>query len=151
MQLTEHFSLEELIVSDFAVRHGIDNAPSAEILANLGVLAEGLERVRAVLGGKPIHVNSGYRCAALNTALNGAPDSRHMQGLAADIVCPQFGPPLTVCRAIASAGFPTDQVIHEFGQWTHVAFAAPGKTPGRQLLTIAHDGRGYQTGLNAIA
>jgi hypothetical protein len=151
MQLTEHFSLEEFIVSDFAVRHNIDNSPSADILANLRVLAEGLERVRAVLGGMPIHVNSGYRCKALNTALSGSPDSRHMQGLAADIVCPRFGPPLAVCRAVAAASFPTDQIIHEFGQWTHVAFPAPGAAPGRQLLTIAHDGRGFQAGLNPVA
>jgi zinc D-Ala-D-Ala carboxypeptidase len=150
MQLTEHFSLEELIVSDFAVRHNIDNSPSADILANLRVLADGLERVRAILGKKPIHVNSGYRCRALNTALNGASDSRHMLGLAADIVCPQFGSPLVVCQAIAAADLPTDQIIHEFGQWTHVALSAPGNVPGHRLLTIAHDGRGYQPGLNPL-
>jgi len=73
-----------------------------------------------------------------------------MLGLAADIVCPQFGPPLAVCRAIAAADLPTDQIIHEFGQWTHVAFPVPGNVPGHQLLTIAHDGRGYQPGLNPI-
>lgn len=150
MQLTDHFSLEELIASEYAVRHNIDNSPPADILVNLRVLAEGLERVRTALGSKPIHVNSGYRCKALNEALKGAPNSRHMQGLAADIVCPQFGPPLAVCRAIAAAGLPIDQVIHEFGQWTHVAFAAPGKSPDRTLLTIAHDGRGYQPGLNPV-
>jgi len=149
MQLTEHFSLEELIVSDLAVRRNIDNSPSADIIANLRVLAEGLERVRAVLG-KPIHVNSGYRCKALNEALNAAPDSRHMLGLAADIVCPQFGSPLTVCRAIAESGLPIDQIIHEFGQWTHVAVPAAGGVARRQLLTIAHDGRGYQLGLNPL-
>jgi zinc D-Ala-D-Ala carboxypeptidase len=151
MQLTDHFSLEELITSDFAVRHQIDNSPSADIVANLHALAAGLERVRAALGGKPIHVNSGFRCKALNTALKGAPDSMHMRGLAADILCPQFGSPLDVCRAIAGAGFPTDEIIHEFGQWTHVAFAAPGTAPRSKLLTIAHDGQGYQLGLNAIA
>jgi len=150
MQLTEHFSLEEFITSDFAVRHQLDNSPSPETIANLGVLAQGLERVRAVLGGRPIHVNSGYRCLALNTALKGAADSMHMRGLAADIVCPQFGAPLAVCRAIAGADFPTDEIIHEFGQWTHVAFAAPGSAPRGKRLTIAHDGRAYQTGLNAI-
>jgi hypothetical protein len=150
MQLTEHFSLEELTVSDFAVRHQIDNSPPADVVDNLRVLAEGLERVRDVLGGRPIHVNSGYRCKELNTALKGAADSMHMRGLAADIVCPQFGAPLDVCRAIAAADFPTDEIIHEFGQWTHVAFAAPNTAPRGKRLTIAHDGRGYQPGLNAI-
>jgi hypothetical protein len=151
MQLTEHFSLEELIASEIAVRAGIDNTPSGEIAANLRALAEGLERVRATLGGRPLHVTSGYRCAALNAAIGGAANSMHMRGLAADIICPQFGSPLAVCRAIAVADFVTDQVIHEFGRWTHVAFAPAGAEPRRELLTIASAAGGYQRGLNPIA
>ena|SRR5437867_35445 len=149
MQLTDHFSLEELIASEIAARKGIDNTPSNEIIENLEVLAAGLERVRAVLG-QPIHVNSGYRCLALNTAIGGAPDSMHIQGLAADIVCPRFGAPLQVCRAIRDAGLDTDQIIHEFGAWTHVAFPAPGKDARHRLLTTASGG-GYVDGLNPIA
>ena len=150
MQITEHFSLEELIASEVAARKGIDNTPSADIVANLRTLAAGLERVRVVLD-KPIHVTSGYRCPALNEEIGGAHDSMHMQGLAADILCPRFGGPLEVCRAIAAAGIVTDQIIHEFGRWTHVAFAAPGKQARNALLTIASAARGYQSGLNPIA
>src|SRR5262249_23987307 len=123
MQLTEHFSLEELVASEVAARSGIDNTPPPGIVSNLKTLAEGLERVRAVLGGEPIHIKSGYRCRALNAAIGGASDSMHMQGLAADILCPGVGPPLIVCRAIVTAGIETDQVIYEFRQWCHVAFA----------------------------
>jgi hypothetical protein len=150
MQLTEHFSLEELIASEFAARQGIDNTPADGLLANLRALAGGLERVRTALGGKPIHVNSGYRCSALNTAIGGAGNSMHIQGLAADILCPQFGQPLAVCRAIVAAGLETDQIIHEFGRWCHVAFAAPGTQARRALLTIASAAQGYQHGLNPI-
>jgi hypothetical protein len=75
----------------------------------------------------------------------------HMQGLAADIICPRFGTPLEVCRAIATAGIATDQIIHEFGRWTHVSFAAPGKQARNAQLTIASAARGYQPGLNPIA
>ena len=151
MQLTEHFSLEELIASEIAARKGIDNTPSPAVLANLRVLAQGLERIRTVLGGKPIRVTSGYRCKALNEAVGGSARSAHMDGLAADIVCPQFGTPLVVCCAIRDAGLATDQIIHEFGQWTHVAFAAPGAQARKELLTIASAARGYQAGLNPIA
>lgn len=151
MQLTEHFSLEELIASEVAARKHIDNTPPGDLIVNLRALAEGLERVRAVLDGKPIHVNSGYRCVALNTAVGGAGNSMHMRGLAADILCPQFGPPLTVCRNIADAGIVTDQIIHEFGAWCHVAFAAPGAQARRELLTIVSSAQGYQQGLNPIA
>ena len=151
MQLTEHFSLEELIASEVAARSGIDNTPPGDLMANLHALAEGLERVRAALAGKPIHVNSGYRCAPLNTAIGGAGNSTHMRGLAADILCPQFGPPLAVCRTIVAAGIETDQIIHEFGGWCHVAFAAPGTQARRELLTITSAAQGYQRGLNPIA
>lgn len=151
MQLSEHFSLEELIASETAARLGIDNTPPPDIAANLRILALGLERVRAVLGGKPIHVNSGYRCPALNAAIKGADNSMHLQGLAADILCPQLGSPLEVCRAIVTAGIETDQVIHEFGRWSHVAFAAPGKQARRDLLTIATAAEGFRPGLNPVA
>lgn len=35
--------------------------------------------------GKPIYVNSGYRCEAHNRKVGGVPKSQHMQGEAADI------------------------------------------------------------------
>ena len=150
MQLSANFSLEELIASETAVRAGIDNAPPAVVVANLRVLAAGLELVRAALGGRPIHINSGFRSAALNAAIGGAKNSMHMRGLAADILCPQFGTPLEVCRAIVVAKVPTDQVIHEFGKWCHVSFVAPGGIPRGELLTIASALRGYETGLNPV-
>ena len=150
MQLSDHFSLEELVASELAARQGIDNTPSVEVENNLRVLAAGLERVRVVLAGAPIHVNSGYRCAALNAAVGGAANSAHVRGLAADIVCPGFGSPLDVCRAIAASGVPTDQIIHEFGAWCHVAFAALGGVPRGEFLTIRH-GTGYQAGLLSVA
>ena len=149
MQLSEHFSLEELIASEVAARKNIDNTPPVAILANLRVLAAGLEQIRQVLA-KPVRVNSGYRSRKLNSAIGGAKNSMHVQGLAADILCPQFGTPLEVCRAIKEAGIVTDQLIHEFGQWTHVAFAAPGKQARNQLLTIASSEEGYQPGLIAV-
>ena len=150
MQLTEHFSLEELIASETAVRFGIDNTPSSTVTSNLRVLAAGLELVRTALGERPLHVNSGYRCLALNDKIGGAKNSIHMAGFAADIICPSFGPPLAVCRAIVAAGLKPDQVIHEFGQWCHVSFVAPGKKPRGELLTIASAARGYEVGLNPV-
>jgi zinc D-Ala-D-Ala carboxypeptidase len=150
MQLTPNFSFEELTASETAARDGIDNTPPDALMDNLLALANGLEKVRALLGN-PIHVNSGYRCPALNAKVGGASNSRHMTGLAADIVCPQFGSPLDVCRAVANSGIAVDQVIHEFATWCHVSFAAPGTAPKHELLTIASAATGYQPGLNAIA
>jgi hypothetical protein len=151
MQLTEHFSFEALTASDTAARLGIDNRPPAALILNLLALANGLEQVRVALGGRDLRINSGYRCPELNARLGGAKRSRHMEGLAADILCSAFGAPLEVCRAIVAAGVKPDQVIHEFGKWCHVSFAAPGTEPRGDLLTIASAIRGYEEGLHPVS
>src|SRR5947208_17025278 len=150
MMLSEHFSLEELPASEVAARAGIDNTPSAETMRNLLRLAAGLELVRAALGNNPIHVTSGYRSPRLNQMVGGAKNSMHTQGLAADILCPAFGPPLEVCRALARSGIGTDQIIHEFGAWCHVAFPRPGQIGRNELLTIRSVATGAELGLKNI-
>src|SRR5207249_6633828 len=117
MMLSAHFSLEELTASEVAARADIDNTPSAEVLRNLARLAEGLELVRRALGNKPVHITSGYRSARLNQMVGGSKNTMHIEGLAADILCAPFGPPLEVCRAIAGSGIGTDQIMHELGKW----------------------------------
>src|SRR5260221_13954770 len=110
MQLSEHFTLEQLTASETAIRKGIANDPSPEQIANLTELARALEGVRAVLG--PFHVNSAFRSPKVNAALGGSVNSAHLEGYAADIVCPGLGP-LEVCQAIPSSGIPFDQLIQE--------------------------------------
>lgn len=119
-QLTAHFSVEELIFSSTAQRLGIDNSPDRDVMAHLLTLAMGLEKIRALLG-VPMHIDSGYRCPALNKAVGGVPDSTHVQGFAADFIAPDFGSPLIIARAIAGSGLDFDQVIQE-GTWVHVSF-----------------------------
>ena len=150
MMITAHFSLEELTVSEVAARAAIDNTPSPEAVLNLVRLAEGLELVRLALGNRSIHVTSGFRSPKLNQLVGGSKNSIHIQGLAADILCPSFGPPLEVCRAIANSGIGTDQVIHEFGHWCHVAFPPPGRLARHELLTIRTAAAGAELGLRSV-
>ncbi len=79
MMLSPHFSLEELTISDYAARHGIDNAPPPAVFETLQRTAQKMETVRRVLG-YPIHVTSGFRCAELNKAIGGVPISAHLTG-----------------------------------------------------------------------
>lgn len=148
MQLTAHFSLEELTASDTAARAAINNVPPQALMGNLLILAQGLEQVRTLLGGLSIHVTSGYRCLELNKKIGGARNSAHMQALAADIICPAFGSPLEICRKIAHANIPFEQMIHEFGHWCHIEFAIPPAAGKRELLSIADAATGYRTGLH---
>ena len=134
-KLSEHFTLEELTFSATAQRKQIDNKPPAEVLENMKRLAAGLEEVRAVLGNKPMRINSGYRSPKLNRAVGGARLSAHMAGYAADFVCPEFGSPLKIVKALAATGIQFDKLIQE-GTWVHISFAPEAR---RQLLT-AHFG-----------
>jgi hypothetical protein len=134
MSLTKHFSLSEFISSETALKREIDNSPPADIQKQLQLTAAGLERVRACLGDRPIKINSGYRCHALNAAVGGAKNSQHVRGEAVDFVCPDFGSPLEICYAlqpnIKMLGI--DQLIME-GTWVHVSFTL---SPRYEILTM---------------
>jgi zinc D-Ala-D-Ala carboxypeptidase len=122
MNLTQHFTFEELYASEIADRNNIDNTPTdPKILNNLKALALNLESVRRLLG-KPIHINSAYRCLAVNALLGSKPTSSHIQGLAADIICPSFGTPIDIMRSIIASNIQYDQVILEYDKWVHIGF-----------------------------
>lgn len=147
-KLTDHFSLAEMTASETAARKGIDNTPSPAIIKNLTRTAQLLERVRVLLGSKPILVSSGYRSPTLNAAVGGSKSSAHIQGLAADFICPGFGTPLEICQRLESLGVEFDQLIQE-GTWVHIGLAAEGVKSRRQVLT-AKFGEGaatYRSGL----
>jgi zinc D-Ala-D-Ala carboxypeptidase len=139
MNLSEHFTLEELVASQLAARQRIDNRPTAVVIDNLRRVAGVLEQVRTLVG-KPVMVSSGYRCPALNKAVGGAPASAHLDGLAADITVPGMTA-RELAAAIRDSSIVLDQLIYE-GTWVHVGLAN-GK-PRRQVLT-ARFGQGGTT------
>lgn len=130
MNLTPHFTLEELTFSDKAVRLGISNKPSIAELANLRRLAETLEQVRALVGG-PLDVTSGYRCLEVNRAIGSDDTSAHVKGLAADIRAKSMTP-RALALLIRESGIEYDQLIYE-GAWVHIGLSY-GK-PRREVLT----------------
>ena len=74
MNLTEHFTLEELTHTD---HREFDNTPNESEKSNLQRLAEFLELVKTTLGGKPIMVNSAFRSKAVNDAVGSKDTSQH--------------------------------------------------------------------------
>ena len=140
MNLTEHFTLDELTSSESAERNGWDNTPNDKELENLKRLAEFLEDVKAVLGGKPIMVSSGYRGKQVYDSVGSKDTSQHRTGCAVDIRVPQLTPDQVV-KAIIESGLPYDQVIREFDRWTHVSIPnTPETAPRRQALIIDKTG-----------
>lgn len=140
MNLTKHFTLEELTFSETAERNGWDNTPNDTELENLKRLAEFLEEVKAALGGRPVMVNSAFRCKQVNDAVGSKDSSQHRIGCAVDIRVPQLTPD-EVVRTIINAGLPYDQVIREFDRWTHVSIPnTPEAKPRNQALIIDKTG-----------
>jgi putative chitinase len=137
MNLTEHFTLEELTHTD---HRALDNTPNDAELANLTRLAEFLEQVKTVLGGKPIMVNSAFRSKAVNDAVGSKDTSQHRVGCAADIRVPGMAPN-EVVKAIIASGLGYDQVIREFDRWTHISIPnEAGRAPRKQALIIDKQG-----------
>jgi len=120
MEITDHFTLEELTWSYTAQRLGIRNTPDAVALHNLVGLATLLEGVRALCGHRPVHVSSGYRSPALNQAVNGAAESAHIDGRAGDFRIPGFGTPREVAERVILSDLPFDKVILEAESWIHI-------------------------------
>lgn len=136
MNITPHFTLEELTASEAADRNGWDNTPNESELQNLKRLADFLEQVKVVLGGKPIMVNSAFRCKLVNDAVGSKDSSQHRIGCAADIRVPGMTPDQVV-KAVIASGLHFDQIIREFDRWTHISVPnTPDTAARRQALII---------------
>lgn len=122
----KYFTIEELTRSDTATAKGIDNTPTPEIKANLERLVDKvLDGLREIYG-KPITVNSGYRCPELNKAVGGSKTSDHMNGFSVDITasCKKEN---AILFQIIKDNFDFDQLIWEKGNseypdWVHVSY-----------------------------
>ena len=133
MKLSPNFTLEELTHTD---HRELSNEPNESETANLKRLADFLEQVKTVLGGKPIMVNSAFRSKAVNDAVGSKDSSQHRMACAADIRVPGMTPD-EVVRALIAAGIGYDQIIREFDRWTHISIPNhPEDKPRQQALII---------------
>ena len=136
-KLSPNFTLEELTITS---HREFDNTPNADQINNLQRVAELLEQVKKVLGGKPIMVNSGFRSLQVNAAVGSKPTSQHCLGCAADIRVPGMTPDQVV-KAIIESNIQYDQLIREFDSWTHISVPNTIKdTPRNQTLIIDKQG-----------
>jgi len=129
MNLSEHFTFEEMTFSETALRHGIDNIPWSDEKLQLSKLCNDiLEPARGLLG--IVRVLSGYRSPTVNRLVGGVSGSQHCLGQAADIVINGKSVDEVVQTIMASA-IPFDQMIHEFDSWTHISRS---DTPRKEVL-----------------
>lgn len=144
MNLSANFTLEELTRSEVALRNGWDNTPPADAIDNLRRLAALLQQVKTQLGGKPVMVNSGYRCKQVNDAVGSKDTSQHLLGCAADIRVPGMTP-TEVMDSLIFAKLPFDQIILEFDSWVHISVPNTPNLPprGSKLIIDSKETRPY--------
>lgn len=149
--LTEHFTQEEFLRSETAIRAGRAVEADELTIANLRRLCNMvLEPLRSAVG--PIRILSGFRPLWLNQLVGGSTTSEHVYGRAADIEVVGM-PNDSLCQKIIDLKLPFNQVILEFSPngWCHVSIPRLGDMPKHEVLTATKQGGKtvYLTGLKA--
>ena len=121
-----NFTMKEFERSDTARMYGIDNSIPGPALQNICRLIKFVLQPAREQLGRPIRVNSGYRCPILNQLVKGAPHSQHTMGQAADITSDDNSRLLQILQQL-----PFDQLIAYRDKrhdsrilWIHVSFSA---------------------------
>lgn len=119
----KYFTIEELCHSDTANARGIDNTPTEEVKENLQALIENVLDPLREAYGKPIYINSGYRCSELNKVVGGVSTSEHQSGRAADIDTHDYEENKKLFKLIQELNLPFRQLIDESNlSWVHVSY-----------------------------
>ena len=142
MNLSAHFTLEEITRSETAVRLGIDNSLPPEMLETWRAGCDTLEAIRTIVNA-PITISSGYRCPELNKRIAGSSvTSQHTgkwRGLyccAFDIQSPAGNDKLFHAVRLSNLDF--DQLIWEYGNdtapaWVHIGLVFERKMRNQLL------------------
>jgi zinc D-Ala-D-Ala carboxypeptidase len=146
MQLSKNLALAEVTRSETAKRKGISNMPTPEHIDNFKKLAENVFQPIREHFGVPIHLSSGYRSKALNTAVGGSLSSQHCTGEAIDI--DMDGTSITNKQVFdfVKEHVNFDQMIWEFGSdtnpdWVHVSYESTGKQRKQVLKAVKQGGK----------
>lgn len=144
IEVMKYFTINELTKSSTAVRYNIDNSAKGEVVKNLILLVdEVLDPLREKFG-RPIIVNSGYRCEALNKKVGGSKTSQHMTGQAVDIQ--SIGDKYNTELFELAKTMDYDQLIAEFGSivrpdWIHISYVSPEKNRHQILQAVKVNGK----------
>lgn len=116
-----YFTMSELIHSDTAISHNINNMPDINSLDNmLDLIHYVLNPIRERIK-KPMIITSGYRCKKVNELIGGKPTSQHTKGQAVDFVIAGIKP-AEIVHFIRNMYIEYDQLINEYDKWVHISF-----------------------------
>ena len=138
-KISKNFTWEEFVASDTAKKHGIINQITDwDVRDNIIALVENVLQPLRDAYGKPITINSGYRCPALNKAVGGVATSQHTKGQAADCGCDD---PLALARLLLDLGLEFDQ-MGLYPTFVHLSYKREcnGKNRGQVFYAKSYTG-----------
>ncbi len=145
MNLTTNFTLAEMVKSDTALRHDMDNTPGEIEIENLKRLAEKVLQPVREHYQRGVKVNSGFRHPDVNAKVGGSKTSDHCKGQAADIEIP--GIPNADLAKWITENLDFTQVILEFytqgvpdSGWVHVSYD-PQNLKKQALTAVKQNGK----------
>lgn len=135
--ITKDFSYREFERSEVAdAKHICNVITSFAVRDSILALTENVLQPLRDAWGKPLKVNSGYRCKALNAAVGGVPTSQHVKGEAADIAT---GDPVKLARLAVKLGLPFDQMIL-YPTFVHFSHRLNGEQRGQICYNWRYNG-----------
>jgi len=153
-KLSRHFTLEEVLKSETAIRKGIDNTPREEQLFQIQQLCSIVADEIREHYNKPIRITSGFRCEKLNKAIGGSPKSQHRAENGDAAIDFQFYDPSMNLEAVFQwivklSNIPFDQCIAEFlpEGWIHISYRLDGKNRGKITRAVKVNGKRKYTQL----
>jgi hypothetical protein len=145
MKLSPNFSLNELTQSETALRKGLDNEATPEIISALQLLAVNVLQPIRDHYVKGVKVNSGYRSPEVNASVGGSKTSDHCKGQAADIEIP--GVANAELAEYIKERLQFTQLILEFytqgvpdSGWVHVSYD-PSNLKKQVMTAVRRDGK----------
>jgi len=144
MRISNNFTMEEFCYSETAKKYGIINqiTTSEQRDAIFALVLKVLQPLRD-LWGKPIHINSGFRCPALNARVGGAATSQHTKGEAADLKTGYANASYKMAKLIISTPSlwkQIDQLIL-YGTFIHISHKRVGKQRQQLLYNKTYKGK----------
>lgn len=137
MNITKNFTFAEFEASPTAKEMDIRNViTSFEVRDAIVALCKEVLQPLRDAWGKPLHINSGYRCPELNTLVGGVPSSQHVKGEAADIACTK---PVRLAQLAYDLQLPFDQLIL-YPTFVHISHKLSGRQRGMILYNYRYRG-----------
>ena len=135
--ISKDFSYREFERSEVAdAKHICNVITSFDVRDSIQALTENVLQPLRDAWGKPLKVNSGYRCKALNAAVGGVPASQHVKGEAADIAADD---PVKLARLAVKLGLPFDQMIL-YPTFVHFSHKLTGEQRGQICYNWSYEG-----------